>query len=229
MGIDKKQIALEYGDYINKLIYRMIYNKALAEDASQQVWLEVLNSIDNFNGLSDIKTWIYKIASRVVLKISEKESVYSHEDIENFFSEKKEYHIDPTIEKELWVKEKCNNCVTSFLRCLNNEDRLALLLKDLLEFDYDTVAKITEKSSSTLRKQVSRSREKIRNYLNGECAIINTNGTCRCHIKEHVTEINIPEMYKKLEGACNECNELILLDKCLPSKNYWKKFIEPVT
>ncbi len=220
-----EQLVNEYGSYVNKLVNRMIHNREHASDVSQEIWLELIKSLPSFKGESKLSSWIYTISSRIVLRESKREKVHSQKGIEAFFSAKEQYYSPVEADQALWVNEKCERCVTSFLHCISHEDRLALLLKDLLELDYETVAEITEKSTVSLRKQVSRSREKISRYINHECAVVGTNSNCRCRIRDEVSKTELAETYAKFKAAREVINELTLLDKTFPSKNYWTKFL----
>lgn len=220
----KTALIEKYDSYIRKLVHRMIHNRQLAEDAIQEVWLEIFKSVDKFQGKSQLSTWIYTIASRVVLAVSRAEMIHSHEAIDEFFS-REEMAVPPEVEQSLWIKEKCDLCLTSFLRCLSHEDRLALLLKDFLELEYTEVATILGNSEPTIRKQVSRARQKVSGYVEQECALVNQNGSCRCRIRTAVADIDFPKMYNTFAEARRELNTIQKLDQFLPDRQFWEKFI----
>lgn len=220
-----EQLVKEYGTYVNKLVFRMVRDRSLAEDISQEIWLEILKSIGAFNGNSRLSTWIYTIASRVVMNRSQKEKRLTHDEFDEFFSVPLEYQISPDVEREMWVRDKCDRCVTSFLRCLKHDERLALLLHDFLELDYVTVAEITGKNEATLRKQVSRSRAKLHSCITSVCPLVGDKGSCRCHIKDEVHKVHLDESFAKFRAAYEKANEFTLLEMTFPTKNYWEKFI----
>lgn len=220
-----EQLVQEYGSYVNRLVFRMIKERSLAEDISQEIWLEILRSFNSFKGDSKLSTWIYTIASRIILKRSKAERSISRAQFDEFFATPLELSIDPTVEKSLWVREKCDRCVTSFLHCIKHEERLALLLHDFLELDYKEVAEITGAKEATLRKQVSRGRQKICGCITSVCPLVGDRGTCRCHISREVNETALKESLLKFKSAYEKANELTLLDMTFPTKNYWEKFL----
>lgn len=62
---EKRFIALyqAYVDEIYQFVYaRSGYHSATAEDISQDIFLDVLKSLDQFKGLCSERTWIYRIA-----------------------------------------------------------------------------------------------------------------------------------------------------------------------
>lgn len=224
-SMTSEQLVQEYGPYVNKLVFRMVRNRSFAEDISQDIWLEILKSIPTFKGESKVSTWIYTIASRIVIKRSLAEKSLSDEEFDEFFSVPLQYHVPPSVEKEMWVRDKCDRCVTSFLRVLSHDERLVLLLHDLLELDYTHISEITGITEQTLRKQVSRSRTKIHSCLHSVCPLVGDKGTCRCHIKREVHMAQIDKSFAKFKTAYEKANELTLLEMTFPTKNYWEKFI----
>lgn len=220
-----EQLVEEYGSYVNSLVFKMVRNRRLAEDISQEVWLEILQSIEQFKGESKLSTWIYTITSRIALNRSRRERALNHEEFDEFFSKPLEYTEPNDAERDLWVKDKCERCVTSFLRCLKHEERLSLLLHDFLELDYVETAEITGKSEAALRKQVSRGRAKIAQCLSSVCPLVGDKGSSRCHIQKEVEKSSASKEMGRFRKAFTAANELTLLNKTFPSKNYWEKFI----
>lgn len=61
-----------HGRYLYTLAYRMLRDGALAEDAVQEAFTAAFQSIDGFRGESRLKTWLYSILYRSVLRIQER-------------------------------------------------------------------------------------------------------------------------------------------------------------
>ena len=80
-----EEIAEEYRGLVSALSYRMIQNPEAAKDAAQEAWTEILKSLGTFKGKSKISTWIYTIASRVILKQAKNEKVYSTQYLSEYF------------------------------------------------------------------------------------------------------------------------------------------------
>ena len=57
----KELFAVYYQDVYNYL-YSLSHDAPLSEDLASDVFLEVVKSITNFRGESDIKTWLFAIA-----------------------------------------------------------------------------------------------------------------------------------------------------------------------
>ena len=61
------QLVSLYSARVLNTCYRFLLNKHDAEDISQEVFIEVFNSISKFRGDSSLSTWIYRIITNVFL------------------------------------------------------------------------------------------------------------------------------------------------------------------
>ena len=230
-SIELENLVEEYGGIVHSIARRMLHDPEKIEDVAQEVWTEIFGSLPSFRSESKLSTWIYKITTRVVLKYTKNEQIYSARFIKGFFALNDDalpvkYFYDlnqePEIDKKLWVKERCHKCLTGFLHCLKNEARLALLFHDLAELPYSEIAQIMHKEESTVRQLVRRSRQKVRGFLDDNCVFYNPQGNCRCHLKKHVLEIDLPKEYEKLRQTVHKMNVFKAMDVFLPPQNIWK-------
>lgn len=224
--ITPEELVKEYGELISSLCYRMISDKFIAEEAAQEVWYEIIKSLDTFKGEADISTWIYTIANRVIKNYACNEKLYDTGFLK-FCFDGPDVRIPDEVDydKKLWIKEMCDRCLTAILQCLNLEKRLAYILRDGAQLPYKTIAKIMDKKEATVRKIVSRARKKLKNFLNNQCTLYNPEGDCNCRIKKLVEDINLAEEYEKIDKIIDKASFYAKSDKILPGKNYWKKFL----
>ena len=122
------QIIAEYGPLVSSICRRMIQDEDIAKDAAQEVWMAVVKSLPSFQGKSKLSTWIYTIAYRVVMNFAKQERQYSTKFLRDYFrSGEREILHERTDDKEAWVKEMCDKCLTGMLHCLDNETRMAYI------------------------------------------------------------------------------------------------------
>jgi len=57
------EIVRAHGDKVFSLVYRMIGNRAEAEDLAQEVFVTVFKTVDTFRGESKFSTWLLRIAA----------------------------------------------------------------------------------------------------------------------------------------------------------------------
>ncbi len=202
---NQEEITREYRGLVAAISHRMIQNPEMAKDAAQEAWMEVLKSLNTFRGESKISTWIYAIASRVIMRMAKNEKVYSTRYLSDYFRDgERESPFEKEADKRRWVKEMCDKCLTGILHCLSNQDRLLYILYDIAGLSYKELAAIAEDRESTVRKKVSRSRKKLHNFLTEECALFKPDGSCSCRMKKHVVGIDLPSEYRKLEKTVKE-------------------------
>ncbi|QUI21416.1 sigma-70 family RNA polymerase sigma factor [Vallitalea pronyensis] len=224
--IQMDTLVTEYGHMVSAICRRMIQDQTLAEDVAQEVWIQIMKSKDSFKGRSKLSTWIYTICYRVIQQHWTKEKVYTTNYLSDYFRNGEVAIPEHTEDAHtMWVKEMCDRCLTGILHCLDNESRLIYLLRDVAQLDYMTIADICHKKEPAIRKIVSRSRTKLKNFLQNECTLYNPNGQCHCRMKEQVNNIKLDEEYHKIRNVMNHIDFFLVSEKILPTKNYWKKYI----
>jgi RNA polymerase sigma-70 factor (ECF subfamily) len=225
LKIDKEQLVLEFGDKISRLSHRMIWNNELAKEAAQEVWYEVLVSLNSFNGNSKLSTWIYTIAKRTILRYAKNEKVLKASDLELHFNKEEIEYLGEEQTKREWVKEKCDYCLTAFCHCLSNDARLIFLFRNIAELTDIEISNIMDLNIDNIRKIASRSKEKVKNFMQKDCMLLSSSGNCRCRISKHVKSVNLDKEFRKLSSAFQLITLFKKFDKELPRKNYWQKFI----
>ena len=224
--ISVDQLVHDYGLMVSAVCIRMMQSEDTAKEAAQEIWLEVIKSLPSFQRRSKLSTWLYTIAYRVAIRHSKKEQVYSTKFLRDYFRDgERDYPVGVDIDKKLWVKEMCDKCLTGILHCLNNEARIAYIFRDIVQLPYEEISQILRKESSSVRQLISRSRRKLRHFLENECALHNPDGPCHCRMKKLVIEMDLPQEYKKLRKIVARANVFKEAEQVLPRKNYWNKYL----
>jgi len=225
-SLSNSQIVEQYGPLVSSIARRMISNPTVAEDAVQEAWLQIIRDLPQFEGRSELSTWIYTVASRTILRFVKQERVYSIREMTLIFNGmQKEFSAPVNIEKQLWVKESCDRCLTGFLYCLDAECKLAFLFRELGDLSYDEIADILDKSTAAVRQMVSRSKKKVYAFMNDRCFLFNPQGTCTCRLKSHATDVDLPSTVNKMMKCLGKIRFFKAMDQVLPEKNYWTKYI----
>jgi len=160
-----------------------------AEDATQEILIKVITHLSTFQFKSEFSTWVYRIASNYLITQKGKNSkafampfsAYEtlidtgQSDIVSYTSNEGELRL---LEEEVKV-----SCTQGLLLCLKPIDRMVYILSDLLDFNSKDGASILEVTPENFRKKLSRSRIKIRNFLNKKCGLVNKKNPCRCKKK----------------------------------------------
>ena len=227
INISFEEMIETYGTLVSSICRRMIQDEETAKDAAQEVWIEVIKSLPSFQGNSKFSTWLYTIAHRVVMAFAKQEKHYSTKFLREFFDrdQRESPDISSKIKKEQWVKEMCDKCLTGMLHCLDNETRMIYIFREMAQLSYPEIARILGKEQQSIRKDISRSRKKLRNFLKDECVLFNPQGSCRCRMRKWVEEVDLPREYQKIRETVHSVNLFRESEIVLPRKNYWKKFL----
>ena len=223
--IPDEEIA-QYGRMISILSNRMISDSETARDAAQEVWAEVINSLPSYKGESKLSTWIYTIAKRVIGKHAANERQYSLVFLRGFLQGDDRELPDTRdgFDRELWIKEECDRCLTGLFHCLGNDARMIYVYRAIIGLPYAEVARIMGMDERGVRKSLSRSRKRINNFLNNECRIFNPNSKCKCRMNTLLESINLPREYQRIRNLGKRISIFRQAEKILPSRNYWEKY-----
>lgn len=186
---DKKSLELlilEVKDLIYNLSLKMLLFTEDAEDATQEILVKVITHLSTFKQESQFKTWVYRISTNYLLNAKGKKSkefAMSFDNYENLIDSGQSItvlHSKNEGELLLLEEEVKVSCTHGLLLCLNENSRMVYILGEILEFNSLEGAEILNITPENFRKQLSRSRTKIRNFLLKKCGLANPNKPCRC-------------------------------------------------
>lgn len=173
-------------DDVFGLALRTLGARADAEDATQEILVLVVTKLSTFRGESHLRTWVYTIATRYLLRVRERSA---REKAATFELLGQGLGQPPTpvppdalahAELSLLVEEAFVGCTTAMLLGLDREHRLAFILSDILNLDGKEAAAALEIAPATYRKRVSRARERLDEFLADRCSVLDDEAPCRC-------------------------------------------------
>ncbi|MEM9299338.1 MAG: sigma-70 family RNA polymerase sigma factor [Bacteroidota bacterium] len=183
-------VVEEVKDLVYNLSLKMLLFPEDAQDATQEILVRMITHLNTFQGKSSFETWVYRIATNYLITEQSRKTYqakrisfdeYAHQ-IDKGQSDKIMYAGNEG-EINLLEEEVKVSCTHGLLHCLNSTNRLIYILGDVLDFNSTEAAKILEITPSSFRKQLSRSRGRIKNFLTAKCGLVNTNNSCRCKRK----------------------------------------------
>lgn len=193
-----EMIVTEIKDLVYNLSLKMLLFPEDAKDATQDILIKIVTHLSTFKQQSQFKTWVYRVATNYLLNFKGKKTVEfampfddyaklidsGQSDIVNYTTNLGELSL---LEEEVKV-----SCTQGLLLCLKPEDRLVYILSEILEFNSIEGSEILKISPSSFRKKLSRSREKIRNFMSDKCGLANPKNPCRCNKKiDYLIDQNI--------------------------------------
>lgn len=173
--------ALEAPVY--RLCLRMLGDPRDAEDAAQDVLVKVITHLSRFEGRSALTTWVHTVTVRHVLGLrrSRAETRVSGE---AGFAERLDEGLrfgggaedsDPVLLREIRLA-----CTQGLLLVLSREERLAVILVDLLGFDGPEAAAVAGVSPDALRQRLARARSRLGTFLRTRCGVATPDAACSC-------------------------------------------------
>jgi RNA polymerase sigma-70 factor (ECF subfamily) len=200
-GLDR--IAREYGGLVTALSLRMVEDRETAREAAQEAWIEIVKAYPGFEGRSKESTWLYSIAARAIARHARKERRLTVSFIEETMGGEEIPYPGKQggPEEAAWVRAACDSCITGSLHCLSNRDRLAYLLYEAAGLSSEEAGKVLGMTEEALRKTTSRARDRLRGFLDGQCALYNPSGSCRCRMADKAARAGLPEEIRRLRSA----------------------------
>jgi RNA polymerase sigma factor (sigma-70 family) len=165
-----------------RLCLRLLGNPAEAEDAAQDVMVKVITHLSTFEGASALRTWVHRIAVRHVWGRTPDNTV-DEATFDALLEKGLAYGASqpaPTPEESQLAREVCLSCTQGMLHTLNRDERLALVLVELLGLDGHEAADVAECSAAAFRQRLSRARLKLGAFLQRSCGVVQPKAACRC-------------------------------------------------
>ena len=226
-----EELYREFQLPVSRLCRRMIAERESAEDAAQEVWLEIVKGLPSFEGRSKASTWVWTIARRTIFRCRRRERTYSTRFLRELFALRDPDGLDelervPVEDRQAWVRIQCDECLTGIMHCLRDEDRFVYLLRELGALPYAEIAQVLEREEAAVRKSFSRSSAKIRRFLSGNCILYNPKGDCHCKLREPLRRVDAEGEYLKVAELARRMTFLEAAENFHPPKEYWKGLLE---
>ena len=173
----KSEDPSAFQELVNRYGYR-VYNVALgflhdnddAQDLSQEVFIEVFQSISGFKGKSRLSTWIYRITVQKSLEFIRKRnrkkrsgviiSLFGKEDLISTSASAPFYHPGVKLEN----KERSAVLFKALTR-LPEHQRTAFTLHKIEDLSYNEIAEIMKVSLSSVESLMFRAKQNLRKLL----------------------------------------------------------------
>jgi RNA polymerase sigma-70 factor (ECF subfamily) len=175
---DFTTLAREFSPMLLRYLGRQVGDTALAEDLLQETLLRAARSLDGFAGRASPKTWLFAIASRVVIDHFRQPA-----------RRQKIIDIDDTAEledgalalDERLVIDEMNQCVREVIDSLPPDYRAALVLHDLEGMDGAQTAEVLGLSVGAVRVRLHRARQRLATALQNACGFYrDSDSVLRC-------------------------------------------------
>lgn len=163
------QFINKFQDRVFRTCLGFVQNKEDAEDLTQDVFVAVIKSIDDFRNESQLSTWVYRIAvnkSLNFLKKKKMRNIFQHVDKVLFRSgtgESHSYVHNPEEEKE--QKNETARLLNLALGKLPQSQRTAFILSKYEDLSNAEVATVMDTSVSAVESLLHRAKQNMQNAI----------------------------------------------------------------
>jgi RNA polymerase sigma-70 factor (ECF subfamily) len=170
------EIVRQHGDKVFSLVYRMIGNRAEAEDIAQEVFVTVFKTIDGFRGEAKFSTWLLRIAANQC-KNRIKYLARRATDPEGLDEDRMggdvggaAPHIAPLSAQidgpdVLLEAAELDVLMQKAIAELDEDQRLLVVLRDVEEMSYEEIGEVTSLPEGTIKSRLHRARMAIKEWL----------------------------------------------------------------
>jgi RNA polymerase sigma-70 factor (ECF subfamily) len=169
------QIVGMYKNVVYGHAVSFLRNSQDAEDASQEIFVNIFNNIKRFRGDSKLGTWIYRITVNVCKnKLKQVQRLRSHIAEEHYEPGEEDEmgsllaEIREKEEKEpdkIYASEQMRTIVFKRISELSDEQKQVIMLRDVDGLSYEEVADMMKLSVSAVKSKLFRARENLREKL----------------------------------------------------------------
>jgi len=87
-------------------------------------------------------------------------------------------YVSTATEGEYEIREHIDFCFTCIAKTIEIEKQVAIILKDIYQFEVKEIALILKYSSSNIKKLLLKGRKTLTTIFDKKCALVNKNGAC---------------------------------------------------
>jgi RNA polymerase sigma factor (sigma-70 family) len=182
-----EQLIRRHERWIYNIVRRMTYGRPDAEDATQEILIKVITKLATFEEKSSFRTWLYRIVVNHVLNMRRSRSEVGGWNFERYGSalgatpdsDMADAASTPA-DRQVLIEEAKALCTSGMLLCLDREQRLLLILGEILGVSDRVGAELLETTRENFRQKLSRARRDLHNFMQDKCGLVNEANPCRC-------------------------------------------------
>jgi len=172
-GRDRRAINYLVHTYQKRVIktaYYFIGNLEDAEDLSQDIFLEIIKSINSFKGNSSFSTWLYRISinrSINVIRKNKRRNIFTNiEQLFGYGADKGKTRLkEPSHNHDPFEEKEAKEFINAVIGRLPENQRIAFVLSKYEELSYKEIADIMSLSVSSVESLIHRAKINLQKML----------------------------------------------------------------
>lgn len=178
---------LSFKDELLSFIFRLVSNRAQAEDLVHDAYIKAFDKLETFRQESSFKTWVFAIAHNLAKNQLAKQkrwredaqqlNAHLHINSEEMFNDMRAvYNSKPDTNFE--IKEHITYCFNCMMKTLEIQQQICLWLKNVYDFKIHEIMTITGLSEGKVKHAVADARKHLVRIFDDKCAFVSKKGTC---------------------------------------------------
>lgn len=145
--------------FVYNVALRITNNRDNADEVTQDVFVKVYDNLRNFGFRSSFKTWVYRITANAAINYSKSKARYAHNKVE-YDPVVHDVQVPDDVRLEL-DRADSEKRINSILELLDPDQRACIVLREIEELDYRSIADILRININTVRSRLKRARKKL--------------------------------------------------------------------
>lgn len=168
-------LVLRYQQAVFTVVMRMLGDRDIAADVTQETFLAAFRAMPNFRGGSSFRAWLMRIASNQSCdhwRRTHRHPVDSLDDLTGEDEPTSAAVMSSLIEtaqdvnpEEALLTQELQQIIQLGLEKLPLDQRVAVVLCDIQGLSYEEIAEATTTTLGTVRSRIARGRTRLRAYL----------------------------------------------------------------
>jgi len=169
------QLVLHYQQATYGIVFRMLGDRDVAADVTQDAFIAAFRSIKSFRGGASFRAWLLRIASNAACDYWRRSQRHPTESLDVHIDDDEPHSVSilntlVAVEQEANPEEYLLNrelqeLIQRGLQELPLDQRLAVVLCDVQGLSYEEIAMTTQATLGTVRSRIARGRMRLRSYL----------------------------------------------------------------
>jgi RNA polymerase sigma-70 factor (ECF subfamily) len=164
-----QELVERYEDRVYTVAMSVLGDADAAQDASQEAFIRVYQSIGSFRSESGFYTWLYRIVVNTCLnearRTSRRGSHVSLEDLTASSGQLPDQLFTEEASSDAAADAELQDAIQAMLNELSEEHRTVVVLKDVEGRSQEEIAEIMQCSLGTVKSRLSRARAQLRDLL----------------------------------------------------------------
>jgi len=169
------QLVLRYQQAVYNVVLRMLGDREVAADITQDTFIAALRAISSFRAGSSFRAWLLRIASNQACDHWRRTHRHTQESLDSLIDEEEPRTSgvlsnliatgDQVNPEESLLAHELQDLIARGLQELSLEQRVAVILCDIQGLSYEEIAIATQATLGTVRSRIARGRMRLRDYL----------------------------------------------------------------